>query len=49
VCATALVSTLCLVLVSSGFNGDVLVIINNRDKQPSYFYGAANVEFNVED
>jgi hypothetical protein len=47
--ATALV-TLCLVLCSSSnLNGNVLVI-NNREKWPSYFYEAAKVEYdNTED
>ena len=47
VSATALVA-LCLVLCSSDLNGDVLVV-NDRDKWPSYFYEAANVEYNMHD
>ena len=47
VSATALV-TLCLVLCSSDLNGDVLVV-NDRDKWPSYFYEAANIEYNMQD
>jgi hypothetical protein len=47
VSATAMV-TLCLVLCSSDLNGDVLVV-NDRDKWPSYFYEAANIEYNMQD
>ena len=47
--ATVLV-TLCLLLCSSSdLNGNVLVV-NDREKWPSYFYEAANVEHdNMED
>ena len=45
--ATALV-TLCLVLCISDLNRDVLVV-NDRAKWLSYFYEAANVEYNTKD